>query len=249
MLSVADTGTGNERGGPQSRLRAFYTTKEIGKGTGLGLSMVYAFAKQSGGAVTIDSETGRGTVVRLYLPRAQRPLDAVDEDGAQKQPHSGPPARILVVDDDDDVRSVTRTLLTTLGHETSEAATGPEALCLLRQDRNFDLLMIDLLMPKMDARRLPQKRDALRSGRAGTLHHRLQWTSDAQKISEAQYLIKKPFRLQNWPSNCGTILRQHRWVRQSGTRRSRSALPTTVTELTLIAALAIIGLSSSPKKG
>jgi signal transduction histidine kinase len=70
----------------------------VHKGTGLGLSMVYGFAKQSGGTVTIDSEIGKGTTLRIYLPRAPR-LEVADEVGEQNQWNAGPPSRILMVDD------------------------------------------------------------------------------------------------------------------------------------------------------
>src|SRR5206468_1070379 len=110
MLSVADTGTGMSEAVRGRAFEPFFTTKAAGKGTGLGLSMVYGFAKQSGGAVTIDSEIGKGTVIRLYLPRTKPLLDAADEADAPGQAESGPAARILVVDDDDDVRGVTTTI-------------------------------------------------------------------------------------------------------------------------------------------
>jgi PAS domain S-box-containing protein len=209
MLSVADTGTGMSEVVRSRAFEPFFTTKETGKGTGLGLSMVYGFAKQSGGSVTIDSEIGRGTVVRLYLPRALPPPDVADEGYGLTQADSGPAARILVVDDDDDVRGVTSTLLRTLGHEAIEAASGQDALDFLQHDPRFDLLMVDLLMPKMHgtafataARRLvPRVPVLFITGYNGTSH--------ARKLSEAEYLIKKPFRLAELTEKLEDILRRH----------------------------------------
>jgi CheY-like chemotaxis protein len=127
----------------------FFTTKEVHKGTGLGLSMVYGLARQSGGTVTIDSEIGRGTTVRIYLPRApQRTADA-DEADERSRWDAGPPSRILVVDDNSAVRAITAIMLRTLGHDAIEAAGGEDALDLLEHDRQFDLLIVDLAMPNM----------------------------------------------------------------------------------------------------
>ena len=209
MLSVADTGTGMSEEVRNRAFEPFYTTKETAKGTGLGLSMVYGFAKQSSGAVTIDSEIGRGTVVRIYLPRALPLPDASDKYSSRTQADRGPGARILVVDDDDDVRSVTSALLRALGHEAIEAASGQDALGLLQHDPRFDLLMVDLLMPKMHgatfataARRLvPGVPVLFITGYNGTNH--------AAKISDAEYLIKKPFRLAELAEKLEDILRRH----------------------------------------
>ena len=149
MISAADTGTGMSEEVRSRAFEPFFTTKEMHKGTGLGLSMVYGFAKQSGGTVTIDSEIGQGTTVRIYLPRAPyRSGDAEHEDD-QSQWDAGPPSRILVVDDNSAVRAITGIMLRTLGHEAIEAAGGQEALDLLERDPKFDLLIVDLAMPNM----------------------------------------------------------------------------------------------------
>jgi PAS domain S-box-containing protein len=149
MISVADTGTGMSEEVRRRAFEPFFTTKEVHKGTGLGLSMVYGFAKQSGGTVTIDSEIGAGTTGRIYLPRAPRQLDVAERPGHQSQENAGPPSRILVVDDNSAVRTITGTLLRTFGHNAIEAASGQDALDLLERDRQFDLLIVDLAMPNM----------------------------------------------------------------------------------------------------
>jgi PAS domain S-box-containing protein len=151
MISVGDTGTGMTEEVRSRAFEPFFTTKEVHKGTGLGLSMVYGFAQQSGGTVTIDSEIGRGTTVRIYLPRApQRTEDADEADGRSRYRwDAGPPSRILVVDDNSAVRAITAIILRTLGHDAIEAASGEDALDLLKHDRQFDLLVVDLAMPNM----------------------------------------------------------------------------------------------------
>jgi PAS domain S-box-containing protein len=149
MISVADTGVGMSEEVRSRAFEPFFTTKEVHKGTGLGLSMVYGFAKQSGGTVTIDSEIGKGTTLRIYLPRAPRGSVGADEAADQSRWNAGPPSRILVVDDNSAVRAITAIMLRTLGHDAIEAAGGQEALELLEHDRRFDLLIVDLAMPNM----------------------------------------------------------------------------------------------------
>ncbi len=217
MLAVADTGAGMSEEARNRAFEPFFTTKEAGKGTGLGLSMVYGFARQSGGGVTIDSELSRGTVVRLYMPKAQPQPDEAEGNGVSTQPDGGPPARILLVDDDDHVRDVTAILLRTLGHEPSEAAGGQDALRILRQDRRFDLLMIDLMMPGIpgtalaaEARRLvPDVPVLFITGYNGASH--------SSKMSEGQYLIKKPFRLAELAAQLKSIFHRYepRWTQRS----------------------------------
>jgi PAS domain S-box-containing protein len=149
MISVADTGTGMSEEVRSRAFEPFFTTKEVHKGTGLGLSMVYGFARQSGGTVTIESEIGKGTTLRIYLPRAPHRLEVADEMEEQNQWNAGPPSRILMVDDNSAVRAITAIMLRTLGHDAIEAASGQEALDLLEQDPLVDLLIIDLAMPNM----------------------------------------------------------------------------------------------------
>jgi PAS domain S-box-containing protein len=149
MISVADTGAGMTEEVRSRAFEPFFTTKEVHKGTGLGLSMVYGLARQSGGTVTIDSEIGNGTTVRIYLPRAPRRTADAEEADRRSRWDAGPPSRILVVDDNSAVRAVTAIMLRTLGHDAIEAAGGEKALDLLKQDRRFDLLVVDLAMPNM----------------------------------------------------------------------------------------------------
>ena len=148
MVSVADTGIGMTEEVRDRAFEPFFTTKEVHKGTGLGLSMVYGFAEQSGGTVTIDSEVGNGTTIRIYLPRAPC-RSGREEDAEQSRRSAGPPSRILVVDDNSAVRTITATMARTLGHDAVEAAGGEDGLDLLQRDRQFDLLIVDLAMPNM----------------------------------------------------------------------------------------------------
>ena len=147
QLSVSDTGNGMT---PEIRDRVFepfFTTKQVGQGTGLGLSMVYGFAKQSNGHVTIDSEPGSGTVVTLYLPRENTDTVVIVPERAKAPDPTNTGELILVVEDDDRVRRLTTTRLEQLGYEVVEAASGPAALAVLEDNGPFDLVFTDLIMP------------------------------------------------------------------------------------------------------
>lgn len=145
MLTVADTGSGMDAATLARAFEPFFTTKDAGKGTGLGLSTVYGFVKQSQGHITLQSARGRGTVVRIYLPRADAPpVPDTDTTGALALARGG--ESILVVEDDELVLEHVRSLLERLGYRVVTARTGEEALHTLRHGR-FDLLFTDVMMP------------------------------------------------------------------------------------------------------
>lgn len=134
MIAVTDTGSGIPASVLARVFEPFFTTKEFGKGSGLGLSMVYGFLKQSGGHVKIYSEEGRGTTVRLYLPKA----DAAMAQGSET---------ILIVEDDPMVRDMAVKGLRDLGYSVLEAENGAKALHILQNGRPIDLLFTDVVMP------------------------------------------------------------------------------------------------------
>jgi CheY-like chemotaxis protein len=146
MVCVTDTGTGMA---PETRAKVFepfFTTKEVGKGTGLGLSMVYGFIKQSKGHITIHSEVGRGTTFRLYLPRS----DGVQEEAAVRQTAPMPRGseRILVVEDELQVRASVVEQLQSLGYAVTQVPDGAAGLAAFAAaPQPYDLLLTDLVMP------------------------------------------------------------------------------------------------------
>ena len=144
-LSVTDTGTGMTQEVLSRAFEPFFTTKEVGKGTGLGLSMVYGFVKQSKGHVAIYSEVGHGTVVTLYLPRADQPDR--EESAVRDMPIPHGTERVLVVEDEDQVRAIVVGQLASLGYTVIEASNGEAALDKLRTGPAFDLLLTDVIMP------------------------------------------------------------------------------------------------------
>ncbi len=124
----------------------FFTTKEVGEGSGLGLSMVFGFAKQSGGHVTISSEPGCGTTVQLYLPQAEASVQPICQESAVGDPEAQGET-VLVVEDDPDVRSLVISLLQRFGYNILEAADGTEALATLQATSRIDLLLSDVVLP------------------------------------------------------------------------------------------------------
>jgi signal transduction histidine kinase/CheY-like chemotaxis protein len=157
-VCVTDSGTGME---PEVLARAFdpfFTTKTPGKGTGLGLSQVYGFVKQSEGHVRIDSQPGKGTAVRIYLPRYLG-NEMPTHSAAPRAPQVSRPNQetVLVVEDEDGVRRMTVEALRSLGY-TVIAAAGPEhALDLLTEGVRANLLFTDIVMPGMDGRALAER--------------------------------------------------------------------------------------------
>ncbi|MDQ3583079.1 MAG: PAS domain S-box protein [Pseudomonadota bacterium] len=147
LLSVSDTGEGMSEDTKRHAFEPFFTTKTTERGSGLGLSMVYGFARQSGGHVKVQSERGKGTTVKLYLPRAKDALAAaVAEDLLPLEDLRGREA-ILVVEDDADVRALAVTYLSELGYRVLEAAEAQAALALFEDGEAIDLLFVDLVLP------------------------------------------------------------------------------------------------------
>ncbi|WP_246691580.1 hybrid sensor histidine kinase/response regulator [Methylobacterium sp. WL12] len=154
MVSVSDTGTGMPPEILSRVFEPFFTTKEVGKGSGLGLAQVFGFVKQSGGGIRIDTVLGEGTSIKVYLPRVVgagvAPTEKVEPvDCALTHPPGSRPT-LLVVDDDAEVREVTVTRLSEIGHDVREAASGLQALASLEADPCVDLVVLDFAMPGMN---------------------------------------------------------------------------------------------------
>jgi two-component system cell cycle sensor histidine kinase/response regulator CckA len=163
-IDISDTGTGIPAEIVDKIFEPFFSTKEVGKGTGLGLSTVYGIVKQTGGFVYVDSTPGEGTSFRIFLPRHSPELDAQPEpqatNGAAKQAAAEPPkprpdltgqGTILLVEDEDGLRSLNARGLRSRGYSVIEAANGIEAMeALEEKDGAVDLVVSDVVMPEMD---------------------------------------------------------------------------------------------------
>jgi PAS domain S-box-containing protein len=192
-LAIIDTGAGMPPDVLARVFEPFYTTKPVGKGTGLGLSQVHGFANQSGGAVTVSSEPGRGTVVTIYLPRS---ASAESADAGERIASSGDLTQgtVLVVEDRRDVAEVTSSLLEQLGYRVVRAENAAEALRHLQQGIGVDLLFSDIVMPgainglglaQICQERFPEIPVLLTSG-----------FSDAAQAADGRFdILRKPFEL------------------------------------------------------
>jgi PAS domain S-box-containing protein len=208
-ICISDTGVGMTVATINQAFEPFFTTKPVGKGTGLGLSQVYGFVKQSGGHVKIYSEVGEGTTVKLYLPRLlAEPVVAVILESAL--PAEGSPEEtILVLEDDDDVRTSSVESLREIGYRVIEAHDGPSALRLLERQLRVDLLFSDVVLPGgLTGAQVSAQARAMRPGlkvlfttgyaRNAIIHH--------GRLDKGVHLITKPFSLNDLAAKVRDVL-------------------------------------------
>lgn len=196
MIAVSDTGMGMSREIIERAFEPFFTTKEVGHGTGLGLSQVYGFVKQSGGHVRVYSEVNEGTTVKLYLPRLASDVAEHERVEHLPAPQSRGGETILVVEDDENVRTATNDMLAELGYRVVMAADGASALLLIGEHPEIKLLFTDVGLPGgMNGKQLA---DAARATRPDL--HVLFTTGYARnaivhqgRLDPGIHLLSKPF--------------------------------------------------------
>jgi PAS domain S-box-containing protein len=214
MVAVTDTGSGMPEEVLAKAFEPFFTTKDVGKGSGLGLSQVFGLAKQSGGGVSIETEVGKGTSVKVYLPRTR--IDAEEEEAPS--PGAAPRARrgsmVLVVDDDPAVREITSSMLSELGYAVVEASSGAAALHVLELGGEPDLVLMDFAMPGMNGV------EAARLARARRPNLPILFVTgyaDSTILSEAadEEIVQKPFGEAELAAKVSRLLRRRRKAEQA----------------------------------
>jgi signal transduction histidine kinase/ActR/RegA family two-component response regulator len=195
MLAVRDTGHGMDEKTQSHLFEPFFTTKDRSKGSGLGLATVYGTVNQSGGCVKVSSKPGLGTTIQIYLPRVEEPVEVVQTPEPIVRSLQGE-ERILVVEDDDAVRHMTREFLTIKGYSVIEASNAADAIQFVEShDEIIDLVLTDVLMPGMKGRELVERLAKLRSS-FKVLYMSAYTEDDAINIgvlSSGTAFIEKPF--------------------------------------------------------
>ncbi|AXK82299.1 PAS domain S-box protein [Pseudolabrys taiwanensis] len=209
LISVSDTGMGMDAKTLSQAFEPFFTTKPAGHGTGLGLSQVYGFVKQSGGHINLYSELGEGSTVKIYLPRWGGSHEAADIAPQEPVPEADVAEVILVLEDDDDVRTHSVESLRELGYTVIEAHNGPAALELIRKQPRLDLLFTDVVLPGgMTGAQVAAQAVALRPGlqvlfttgyaRNAIIHH--------GRLDRGVHLITKPFSYRDLAAKVRDVL-------------------------------------------
>jgi CheY-like chemotaxis protein len=217
MLSISDNGQGMDRETQSRIFEPFFTTKEKGKGTGLGLSTVYGIIKQTGGYIFAQSEVGRGTIFRIYLPRVEEAAEPAHH-AQPKQTSTGGTETVLLVEDEECVRQLVKETLEAKGYTVLEASQGEAALATAeRYSGHIHALITDVVMPGMSGRELAK---VLCQARPGIKVLFLSgYTEDAiihQGVLElGTAFLQKPFTLQALSRKLREIL-----VNQSGDSES-----------------------------
>jgi len=194
-LTFSDTGYGMDKKTLKHIFEPFFTTKEVGKGTGLGLATVYGIITQNGGFIEVESTPGRGTVFHIYLPRHMAPPSepAVESAPPVHLPGSG---SVLLVEDDETVRGMTREMLERVGYRVESPRTPQEAIELSRDEgKEFDLILSDVIMPGMSGKDMADEVRRIRPGikvvfMSGYTYDAISSRGLAQ---EGMHLIHKPF--------------------------------------------------------
>jgi len=209
MMSVSDTGFGMDAETQSHIFEPFFTTKEVGKGTGLGLSTVYGIVKQSGGSLWVYSEIGQGTTFKIYLPRVDEIVES-EEIEADEEALRGPET-VLLVEDEDVVRNLSKEILETYGYSVLVAANGSEGLRVGKEfEGHIDLVITDVIMPLMSGREMAE---GLKTIRPDTpVLFMSGFTDDAivhhGVLDENVFFIQKPFSPEGLAGKAREVLDQ-----------------------------------------
>ncbi len=209
-LAVSDTGTGMDAETKAHIFEPFFTTKDPGKGTGLGLATVYGVVKQTGGFIFVDTELGVGSKFEIYLPRVSD-NEKLDADAVLKNSFDRKAVRqtVLLAEDETEVRDITRDFLTSAGYRVLTAEDGEQALQIAEHDKSIDILVTDVVMPRMRGPELAKRLLHLRPGLkvvyvSGYIEHD---KVDGDFMKDA-FFLNKPFSRQMLVDQIGEAMRK-----------------------------------------
>lgn len=203
-IVASDTGTGMDKATLARAIEPFFSTKGVGKGTGLGLSMIYGLAAQSGGTLRIESAPGQGTAITMWLPVTDEPVAHVG--GSAHEPvYARIAAKLLLVDDEEIVRTATAEMLRDIGYVVTEVASASQALAAIRGGIEIDGVVTDYLMPGMNGAQLIQE-----------LHRKERlpvllitgYAAKGEDVPAGVPVLSKPFRQADLARTLNEILRQ-----------------------------------------
>ena len=209
LLAVSDTGIGMHAATRSRIFEPFFTTKDKGKGTGLGLSIVYGIVKQNGGEILVYSEPGQGTAFKIYLPAAISAAEALPVE-TEEVPEAPPSGTILLVEDEDQVRNLTRSMLVRLGYHVLDFSSAGDALRYLSgRPEPIDLLLTDIVMPETSGMELARQ---VKASRPETKVLFMSGYTDSSVtshglISAGTAFIQKPFTSASLRKKVGEALR------------------------------------------
>lgn len=199
MVAVSDTGEGMTQETIEKAFDPFFTTKPVGKGSGLGLSMVYGFVKQSAGHIRLYSEIGHGSVVKIYLPKAEGERYLSKEKTGMELTQQARTHLILVVEDNENVLKFTSSMVESLGYNVITAETGDAAIHILKQRSDIDLLLTDVMLAgALNGPELAKLAGTIRPGlkvifNSGYAEHAIH---ESGILEQGVHLLTKPFRKQ-----------------------------------------------------
>jgi CheY-like chemotaxis protein len=207
---VTDTGTGMPAEVLAKVFDPFYTTKPLGQGTGLGLSMIYGFVQQSHGHVVIESQEGRGTTIRMFLPAACRPVRGGRALSSDEAAPTGAGETVLVIEDDPAVRLLVMQVLEELGYRGIETADGRQAVPILESSRKIDLLISDVGLPGLNGRQLAEIARETRPDLPILFMtgYAKQAADQAAFLGGGMEIITKPFAIEQLGRRIGEILQR-----------------------------------------
>jgi two-component system, cell cycle sensor histidine kinase and response regulator CckA len=218
MLAVSDTGSGMTAEIQARLFEPFFTTKELGKGTGLGLSIVYGIVKQNGGEIIVYSEPGHGTTFKIYLPTVATPAEF---DTTALTPQAGGRGEtVLVCEDEQSIRDLVDRMLVRQGYRAIVAATPEEANRVARENGAIDVLLTDIVMPRVSGFELAREIEAIRPG-VKTLYmsgYADAHLSNGMQLDENTPFLQKPF-------TAGALDRCLRQLLDAGRTTSPGGLP------------------------